>query len=267
MTETPGRSGVAAGESPAAPGLLYCPFNLNYGRGCRCDACRYKQAKAQAKYRRRLAEKQYGATHPNDRMPIELPLKAITRAHNDLGITFAEIGRVSGVTKDAVRAIYHQRVDFVQRRNHDRILAAYPLDSTAHRRAMDDRQLVNWSEHRWKLYGLLAQGWTAATLKEILKADNRQHGWIDHFNERERIQYRTLKQLDWLVEKIGDRQGPSNINRLAMQRKGIFPLIHYTENGRLIRQSLRPEHKEALGRVPSKHGAPTGRRHGTGSRP
>jgi hypothetical protein len=266
MTDSPERSGTAAGESPAVPGLLYCPYGSSYGRGCKCDNCRARIAQTMRDYRRRQAERAWGAKLPTDRVSPEATIKAITYAHNDLGLPYSEIARAVNVAKQTVEDLYFQRRAYVWRSTEERVLAAYG-DKTRVIRHFDENSLIDWNQHKWKAYGLLAQGWTVKSLQQILRDHGRDAGWVDHLSDRNRLTYRSLKQLDWLVDHIGDRPGPSRNNVGRMAARGIFPLIHYTEDGRLIRGSLRPEQRECLERVPSTHGTSSGRRHGDGPRP
>ena len=242
----------------------YCPNFSSYKEGCRCDACREYHAWVQRNYRRRLAERKWGVDH-NNYVSSEASYKAVWSAHHDLGIPLNEIARVSGVTKHSIFRIYHQKNRTVEASTEERILTAYGPGAKI-TRSLSYTHPVPWEPHAWKVYALLAQGWTLNHLKAILKAAGRPHGFLNNVNDphRPNTSVQSIEQVDWLVEKIGDRHGPSNINRTYFQGRGMFPLIHYTEDGKLIRASLTSEQRA---RVRSVHDKSSGSGHGPGSHP
>lgn len=243
----------------------YCPHFSSYKHGCRCASCRGKQRRYQAHYRRNKAEREWGVLKPRDRISPEASEKALWSARHDIGLTLNEIARGTGLSKRSVHEIYRGQRKYVERATEEKILAAYGPNAVV-KRKLTGREPVSWDGEKWKIYALFAQGWTQATLRNILKDAGRQHGFIDHLSgDREHIEIQSFKQIDWLVETVGDRRGPSKINPTHYQRLGIFPLIHYTENGELIRESLTKEQRAR--RVRSKHGKPSSRRHGHGPRP
>lgn len=251
------------GEMDVAARVGYCPHGLSYGRGCRCDNCRAVACQYMRNWRRRKAEKSWGAQLLTDRVSPEQSEKAIWSARQDLGLTFAEIGRACGISKQSVEDIYYQRRKWVTRRTEESVLAAYGPEAVL-QRVFDPRQRIPWDDHKWKIYGLMAQGWTSKNLAQILAADGRSAGWVQHLSDRTYVYHSTLEHVDWLVELIGDRRGPSRGNPSRIKKLGYFPLIHYTEDGELIRESLTKEQR--AGRVRSKHGKPSSSRHGPGPR-
>lgn len=221
-------------------------------------------------YRRNQAMRSWGHQLPTDRVPIEDTYKLIWEAHNDRDLSFAQISRLCDVNRETVRFIYSgKRVqDFITREVADKIALGLAGVSRGTDKGKIDTSLVDVQKHAWKIYGLFAQGWTAKMLCEILAKNGRPAGWVHHFYERRNIEVRTVKQLDWLVEVIGDRHGPSLENKRRMERRGFFPLIHYSEGGQLLVRSLTPPQKAAYRRLQSKHGGrPPGGDHGSGLRP
>lgn len=226
-----------------------CPNGLTYSKGCRCDICRARQAFYNRRYRLNSAKRRWGVDVPTTRVDPGPACKAVWDASSVRGLTLNEIARVTGVVSQTVQDIYHQRRSWITREVEEKILSKYGPDAQYTERAMAPNQLVDLQEHTWKLHGLFAQGWTITLLKERLKEEGLSHGWLScHTTQSLQFRYESLQALDWLVEVIGDRHGPSKVNKQRMTRRGHFPLIHYTDEGKLIRASLTQEQR-AAGRV------------------
>lgn len=240
-----------------------------YNRGCRCDLCRTKAAEYMARYRKNTALRQWGHQLPSDLVDQETAVKLVWEATSVRGLNFMDIVRLTGVSKKTIEDIYHQRTarGKITRRTHDRIVKglAREIRLDLHE-GKSDTSLVDLDQYRWILYGLYAQGWTGDHLVQILKKAGRPHGWMIHHYEKTQIRLGNVKHLLWLAELIGDRQGPSRENKTRMRNRGHFPLIHYTETGRLIESSLTPEQKAAYRRVQSEHGEASGRTSADGLR-
>jgi hypothetical protein len=188
--------------------------------------------------RREQHELSWGIDHDTHHVDAEAATKAVWDAMAVRGISGKEIARVTGLAPFTVYNIYHQKNTRITRQTERLILDHYGPD--AHTvRVYDDNTLVAYDAYQWKLYSLLAQGWTQKHLRKMVQDAGRGSGWfIHHLPNQKQIQYKHARTIDWLVELIGDRRGPSphNTNRLA--RRGVFPLIHYDDNGELIHASL-----------------------------
>jgi hypothetical protein len=191
-------------------------------------------------YRRRLAERSWGVSTPTELVNAWPASRALKVVHTRDKITIREMARVTGLSKQTVSELIARKRKKVTRATEEAVLKHYGPDAHAPRN-FEDKQRIPWEEHRWKMYGLFAQGWSATDLKNVLEQAGRNHGWVDHLSERKMVTYASVKQIDWLVETIGDKHGPSTNNKKRMARRGIFPLIHYTEEGKLIRGSLTDE--------------------------
>jgi hypothetical protein len=212
-------------------------------------------------YRKREAARVYGKTYDIDLINPEETCKLIWDAWAVRGLTFVQMAAMTGIQKDTLRAIYHQRRRRITRATHEKIVKGLAEP----RRAMKPTTLVDADPHRWKISCLLAQGWRQKDLEKILGDNGKPTGWLRNVPDTVQFTYRTVKLIDWLVNVIGDRHGPSRSTANRMLRLGFFPLIHYTENGQLIVSSLTPEQLELYKRVQSIHGESSGR--GNGPRP
>lgn len=213
-----------------------CPNNSSYRAGCKCDACKAKVAKYMSDYRRRKAEKKWGATHDSDLMSPERCEKLIWDAYSVRGMTLAEITRVCGINKQTTSAIFNQQREHVTREIHDRIVAGLERGYTMRHR--EPTTLVDAYKYTWMIWCLHAQGWRETDLMEMLRAGGRNSGFIRHAKNNPQIQWRNAQSILWLAEKIGDRHGPSKQTAAMMRKRGIYPLIHYTEDGELIESSI-----------------------------
>lgn len=240
---------------------MTCPNFSTYSSGCRCRTCTDRAAAARRKERQRNYLRAQGHTFPEDQMDPAPVVKAVREAYA-AGLSFAQIAEMADVSDNTIQNLYHDSRKWIARWRHDAIIEAC-AGRPAH---MFDGTNVPVKQHRWKIQCLYAQGWTYDELYKMLRDNGFNAGWLRSFGDRKYIQYKNAQAIDWLVEKIGDRKGTSLNNAGKMMHKGIFPLIHYTEDGRLLTSSLTPKQRKALDehrarkrqRVQSKHGANSG---------
>lgn len=230
---------------------MKCDLGATYASGCRCDFCRNMAQKHMDKYRKREAARAHGHTYEIDLVNPEEACKLIWDAWSVRGLTFRQIGIMCGLEKETIRFIYHQKSKRIKRITRDKIIKGL---SPGTRIVHDDGTLVDAAPHRWMLRCLVAQGWRFSDLEDILREHDRPCGWVRNLREAKQTHYSTTKQIRWLADYIGDRHGTSSQSASRMRQRGIFPLIHYTENGKLIVSSLTEDQKELYRRVQSSHG-------------
>jgi len=276
MTTSPEiEAGVVAGERPATSVLhqaTLCGGKGNrYKDGCRCNACRATVARYMRDSRRRNAMRRWGHELDSDLVSPEEAAKAVWAAVSVYGMTFRQISEVTGVTPDMARRIYYQLNRHITRKTHNAVVRNLDFDRGVQDR-YTERQLVDAAPYSEILLRLMAQGWTRPLMRDIAKKNRKPgYGFILHSYETIQIRANTAATVMWLARTIGDRRGPSLTNMKRMWARGVFPQIHYTEDGRLIRDSLLPEQRQLLDRanrrVQSKHGDAASRNHGDGPRP
>lgn len=241
---------------------MSCPNFSTYSSGCRCRTCTDRAAAQRRKERQRDYLRAQGHSFPEDKMDPTPVVEAVRKAYHERGLSFAQIAAVSDVSDNTIQNLYHADREWIARWRHDAILAAL----SEQRVHMFDGSTVPTKDYRWKVQCLYAQGWTYDELYRLLRDNEHPAGWLRNLGSRKTILYRNAKAIDWLVKHIGDRKGSSLNNTGKMAYKGIFPLIHYTEEGRLLPSSLTPEQRRMLDehrarkrkRVQSKHGANSG---------
>jgi hypothetical protein len=225
-----------------------CPHGKSYRSGCRCDACRAKVAKYMQDYRRRNAEKSWGKEFSTDLVSPEVATKLLWNAYTVQGMTFSEISRLTGINLGSVKTIFYQKHEYITRATEKKILDNLSAGTTPRRRKMATRQRVDSHKYVWVVYCLFAQGWTNDALDEFL----RDHGQLDtscfvrYATRGHLMYYETAQKILWLRDNVGDKQGPSTLNKKRMKARGIFPLIHYTDDGELLVDSLLPEQRRIL---------------------
>lgn len=187
----------------------------------------------------------WGVDVDSSRVPAQPTIDTVRYAHDERNLTIYEIARVTGLVKQTVSDIYHGRRKNVTKSTERRVLAAYGPGAVTVRNHTK-YQLIDSKDYHWKVRALYAQGWTSTDMRTKLKAAGRPHtSFTNSMTGTTQMRWQTAEQIDWLVQEIGDRHGPSPSNTGRMARRGIFPLIHYTEDGKLIRASLTSKQLEA----------------------
>ncbi len=244
-----------------------CPHGRTYNSGCKCETCKRNIAKYKRVARKRKAEQAWGIKHPEDLVDAMPVIRALENA-TSMGIPLVEVASATGLQRSTVQKILSEGRKRVQRQVHDPIMRLYG-DPTTVTRYIDDTRLVPSKLYRWKMEALLAQGWTWEMINKMLRDNGRPSGWTRHVttSKSRTLVYRTAMHVDWLVEQIGDRHGPSTLNKKRMLARDVYPLFHYTEDGKLIRKSITEEQKLERRRLRSDHGAATGSSDGTSPLP
>lgn len=226
--------------------MAKCSLGSTYKAGCRCPDCRAYVAAAMKKYRRRIAMREWGNSFPTDLVSPETACKLIWDAVSVRGMSFREVARLCGIDRQTVSEIFHQKRDRILKDTEEIIIRNLDKDHVP--RAFDGGSLVDAHPYHHVILGLHAQGWREMDMLAMLRQHGFNTGFFRHSKERPLILYRNAKAITWLKEKIGDRRGPSRQTAKTMEKRGIFPLIHYTEDGQLIVDSLLPEQRAALRR-------------------
>lgn len=212
---------------------------------------RAKNAEYMRQWRRRKAARAYGYQYSTDRIDPEEATKLIWEASAVRGLAHWQIAEICGIARQTVSDIYHQKRPYIERVTHDKIVASLTGDIRTPRTA---GQKVLKDHYSWMIRCLQAQGWRRTDLIQMLKDNGRPRGFFRHYDTVPLLTRQSAKQIVWLAETIGDRRGPSSITAMRMQKRGYFPLIHYTENGEIIESSLTPDQKACFRRVQSTHG-------------
>jgi len=162
------------------------------------------------------------------------------------GLPYTEMIRLTGLSKEVLMPLAHGKRKRVQRKTEKSIMRGLAEPDV---RDLTAKSLVPIRDERRIMRSLMAQGWSQEHLVHILQTNNRGNGYIisglSH-NLIEKAQLGNLQQIHWLAEVIGNRLGPSRRTMLIMQRKGVFPLKHYNEMGRLNVNSLTAEQRQWL---------------------
>lgn len=216
-------------------------------------------------YRRRKAEARWGKEHPTDMVSPEVGAKLIWHAVSVEGMTFVDVMHATGVWKETVAKIYYQKVSHIQRRTHDKLVAGLDREDLMATRGPES--LIDARKYNWVIGCLHAQGWRQDDLTQLLREAGFEFNVRHHTRHRFMIKKRNAEAIEWLMNTVQDKKGPSLQTRTRTQNQGIFPLIHYTEDGELIESSLLPEQRAILKRVQSKHGDPSSGNYGHGPRP
>jgi hypothetical protein len=200
-------------------------------------------------YRLKLLERERGAIFPDDLIDPKDARELITAARAR-GMTFNEIGRLTGLPKERVRKIHKNETRRVRRDTVDKI---YRGLGDPDNRALLDGSLVDPHWTKTMIYALGAQGWSKLHLQDILRNNQDTSGEfinvITRYRGERQIYYRSEKQMKWLVRAIGDKTGPNKCTATKMRKRGYFPTKHYDGEGNLIRGSLNREQRAAYASV------------------
>ncbi len=236
------------------PTADHCVNGSTYKHGCRCRYCKDRVNEWSRISRMRTSQQSFGVESPKDLMDAGPVIAAVQEAHGLHRIPIIEIAQATGVNKATVQDIFRGEKKRTFRRTHDAIMSKYGPDVELVRFITGQRR-VDADDHLWKTRALLAQGWTWKHLEGMLAADGRPSGWIRPNHRDLQIHARNVEHLDWLVSHVGDRHGPSTVNKMRMLKRDIYPIIHYREDGKLLRKSIPQEQKDLREELLSNHGA------------
>lgn len=223
---------------------LPCENGSAYQQGCRCDPCGAGMAKANRIARRRKVAQQWGEFAPSTRVSPAKSRQLLRHAVDKQGLTLTEVARLLGNHRSSLAHIYHGRAKFVALGTEQALERVIHINSpTPVFRAPGPYELVPNKDWYWMYRGLIAQGWRKKDLRQILDSAGRNSSWLLKVSNSQ-ILYSSYLELKWLVELIGDKRGPYPTNTAVMMKLyGHFPLIHYSEEGKLLRDSLTREQK------------------------
>lgn len=244
-----------------------CANDSNYKKGCRCDYCRDVNARNGRSHRKNSYLRNHGHVLDTDIIPSDVAVETLRSIRKRYKIPQAEIARAIGSTQQQVNILLNGRRPKITRHTHNRIMAVYDVPGEPQRFYATPRQNLVYAPYKRKLYSLFAQGWTKKQLREVLKQHGKSYSVIAEGRTRQKyIEAANAEVIDFLCTVIGDRHSTSNHNKKRMLKEGVYPQIHYDDDGRLIRSSLTQDQIRERRRVQSKHGDATGRGHGSGSR-
>lgn len=213
--------------------------------GCSCDDCKqYASQRTKVYYLRQQARKR-GEKFDIDLVDPE-PARQVLIKAKERGLTYNEIERLTGLAKEVTNPLILGRKKRIQRKTERVIFNALEEPDI---RAIGPETMLPITVERQMVKCLMAQGWPSDHLVEICRNNNRGTGNIVNTlltGRTHKAQARNLNQVYWLAHVIGDKQGPSNRAKLAMQRRGHFPLKHYSEKGKLNVRTLTPQQREWL---------------------
>lgn len=177
-----------------------------------------------------------------DLLPVDDTRRLIKEVKSN-GATLREIAKLTGLQARQIVSIEHEQTRI--RRGTARRIARALAETDV--RAIDDKTLVPITNERDLIQRLTAQGWSHPHLRHILENNGKGQGAIIDSLTRKKTQrskWGNLKQVHWLVEVIGDKQGPSPRAAEQMRLRGIFPLKHYTKDGKLNERTLTDEQRQ-----------------------
>ena len=218
------------------------PTHLN---GCNCYDCRAYRRQVDETYRLRQKHRSQGVTFAIDLVPVEPSRELILTALKH-GTGYTAIAKLTRVQKETISRIARGERARIRRYIAQKIAAglAQPDIPEIH-----NEDILPITVERQMIRCLMAQGWTKDHLAEIVKNNGKGSGQAIRIlmeGKRDNARAHTLKQVYWLVEVIGDKQGPSSLTASRMQRRGIFPLKHYDPKGRLNVRSLSDQQRQWL---------------------
>lgn len=221
-------------------------MSKTHKNGCTCGPCKQYYSKATQRYHIRTHARARGVQYDIDLIPVDDSREAVQQARKR-GLSYNEISRLTGVERQQLCFIEQGKRKRVQRRTQKKILQGLSEPDV---RNIAPTSLVPITVEPQIVHSLEAQGWTSEHLKEILQNNGQGSGTIiDNVFKNKKALARNLKQVYWLADVIGDKLGPSHRGRMLMQARGIFPMKHYNENGRLNERTLNADQRAALRRV------------------
>lgn len=168
--------------------------------------------------------------------------------------------RVTGVSEAQLRKLNAGLLTYVSRGTYNKIAKHYSTEDRVPRvRAQHSNAAVPREEWDWLWKGLLAQGWDRRSLRELLEGDGRSAEFLTNMARKTGMVRSSYENLVWLVKTVGDKRGPSTRNANWMLREGHYPLIHYTEDGKLLVNSITAEQAKLRSRLLREHELNKGR--------
>lgn len=201
---------------------------------------------ARALTRKRYAYRQFqrerGAMFDIDLVDAE-PARQLVLAAKNARLTFDEMARKTGLPRSRIGELVwynggHKRIWRKTER------AIFKGLSDLDDRDYGDRQRVPITVEPLMIKCLAAQGWPRHELKKMLVEAGVGNGDVLYHVQakgRKTSMVCTLRQVYWLVKVIGDKPGPSPHLAKRMQHQGVFPLRHYTPEGKLNVRTLSPD--------------------------
>lgn len=177
------------------------------------------------------------------------------KAAVERGIGTTEISRLTDTSTDTIWRLKHYRKpdDLMTRKTRKKILAGLE-DPDA--RSIHPRGLVPKKRTAQIVHSLCAQGFTldhqAFIVENNTGTDGDPVSWATR-SDHEMLRKETQDKAEWLARVLGDAKGPSSLTAKKTQRRGYFPLRHYTGTGDLLVNTLSAEQKAIFRRVQSTH--------------
>lgn len=201
--------------------------------------------KAAKLYVLRQQRRAQGVQYDIDLVPAG-PSRELVDAAHERGIPYGEIARLTGLRKETVGQLVWKDRKRIRRSTADAIYRGLAGDRHD-MRSLVPMQLVPVTPNHLRLVrSMCAQGYTLAHQIEIIQQNGMGSGSVINGLCRRKLKdmrVESLRQLEWLVSVIGNRPGPSHQSMMFMQHRGVFPLKHYTPEGKLNVSSLTPEQR------------------------
>lgn len=184
-------------------------------------------------------------TFPEDLIDASETRELLAEAQK-LGITDRDLEKLSGISRESFSRVRLAKSPRIKRITANRIAEALSNMDIAERHPMT---LVDATWTHQMVLSLVAQGWTMQHQRDII-LNNRgeKAGFIRSRSSYmpEKVYYKNVQTMRWLVRALGDGQGPAKATAKKMQKRGIFPVKHYNYRGDLIPQTLTKEQRAFL---------------------